>query len=164
MSQKNLSALKIPKARRPQSPPMPLPADEMMRSPQWVALDLDGRGLLISLLMACWRDGYLYADPTVAARIAGVEADSCRRWWDTLAPWFMPHPSGDGTLLAPVLLKPMWARLKARMKSLKARKGGKGAEVTIEATEAILAKRLVQMNGLVAEFETIEAQARAKAN
>jgi hypothetical protein len=158
--QVGLLDLRMSKTRRPDFPPMPLPIDELLRSSQWVALDLDGRGLLISLLMACWRDGHLPADPTVAARIAGIEAEDCRRWWDTLAPWFMPHPSGDGSLLAPVLVKPMWLRLKVRAGALNARKGRKGAEPTIGITEAALAEKLALMSRLVEEFEILDAEAR----
>lgn len=97
-------------------PPMPLPVDEILRAPQFAALDPMARGMLFSLLMLAWRDGALAADPVVCARLAGLPQEHLAAYWDILTPWFMPHPSRPGHLFPPCLLEALINLTKRRLR------------------------------------------------
>ena len=101
--------------------PMPLPYTEIMAEPRWLSMAAEGRGVLISFLFIVWRDGGIPADPLLAARLSALDSPIVTMWWDALTPWFFPHPTRPGLLIAPCILEAMIFRLKRRISANAAR-------------------------------------------
>lgn len=94
--------------------PLTLDASALLKDPLWARLEPDGRGILVSLWVACQIHGSIPADPVAAARLAMMDADPVVAWWDTLRSWFTAHPTQADALIAPHLLAGTVAALRRR--------------------------------------------------
>lgn len=101
-------------------PPCPLPFDLLLRDPRWTAMEAAGRGIIVSLALTCWRDGWISADPIVAARVAGLDPQLVRQWWPVLRPWLSPHETEDGALVLSMLIEGFIKREKRHAAALHA--------------------------------------------